>query len=322
MTHPSSAASITPASVLPVPAPAACRLDELGVIRARGDDAASFLQGQLTQDVAGLAPGTSRLAGYCSAKGRLMATFVVLRAAADDYLLVCSADLLVPTLKRLSMFVMRAKCKLSDATAESACLGIVGPPDWAATALGAVGAGTVLADGTAIRLPDAEGHARALWLAPTGTPAPVPAALEPAAWAWLEVRSAVPRIVAGTVEAFVPQMVNLEAVGGVNFQKGCYPGQEIVARSQYRGTLKRRAFPAVGDAAAAPGDEVFDPAEPDQPVGQVVLAADWPAAGSQAHAALVEVKLSHATPGTILRLRTADGPALRLEPLPYELPAQ
>jgi hypothetical protein len=147
-------------------------------------------------------------------------------------------------------------------------------------------------------------------------------ALPPAAWAWLEVRAAVPRIVARTVEAFVPQMVNLEAVGGVNFQKGCYPGQEIVARSQYRGTLKRRAFPAVADAAAAPGDEVFDPAEPDQPAGQVVLAASWPEAGSHAHVALVEMKLSHAAPGTVLRLRAADGPALRLEPLPYELPSQ
>ena len=103
------------------------------------------------------------------------------------------------------------------------------------------------------------------------TPPPLPA-LDAAAWRWLEVRSGVPRIVAATAEQFVPQMVNLELVGGVNFQKGCYPGQEVVARSQYRGTLKRRAFAVGGAAAMQPGQEIFHGADPGQPAGMVVLA--------------------------------------------------
>ncbi len=252
---------------LPAAGPAACRLPGLGVIRARGDDAASFLQGQLTQDVVGLPVGQWRLAGWCSPKGRLLASFATWRVAPDEFVLVCSADLLPPTLKRLSMFVLRAKCKLADASAELAVWGIAMPGAGAEGALGAQGDATALAGGVALRLADATpgpvgaagdsqagGLARALWLAPPEAPAPVTDALDPQAWDWLEVRSAVPRIVARTADAFVPQMINFEAVGGVHFQKGCYPGQEVVARSQYRGTLKRRAMPAVLEAAAAPGD--------------------------------------------------------------------
>ena len=100
------------------PLSGAVRLTDWGVIRAQGADAASFLHGQLTQDMNSLREGTARLAGFCSAKGRLQASFVVWRADADTLLLACSADLLAPTLKRLSMFVLRAKCKLSDASAE------------------------------------------------------------------------------------------------------------------------------------------------------------------------------------------------------------
>lgn len=308
-------------AALPFDAPATCALPELGVIRAVGDDAASFLQGQLTQDVAGLAPGAVRLAGYCSPKGRLLASFVVRRVAADEFLMVCSADLLAATLKRLSMFVLRARCKLTDATATHRCWGIAGPIAWAETAVGAPGAGLATEGRTLLRLPDAAGLARVLCVAPPDADAPVAEPLAPAAWAWLEVRAAVPRIVARTADAFVPQMVNLEVVGGVSFQKGCYPGQEIVARSQYRGTIKRRAMPAVVDASAAPGDEVFDEADAGQPAGQVVLAADWPEAAGHAHVALVELKLASVESGATLRLRTADGPLLRLEALPYALPA-
>ena len=104
-------------------------LQHLGVIRARGADAASFLQGQLTNDVITLGPERARLAGFCSAKGRLQASFWVVRPMPDELLLICSADLLAPTLKRLSMFVLRAKCKLDDASAELPLLGVVGSAD-------------------------------------------------------------------------------------------------------------------------------------------------------------------------------------------------
>jgi folate-binding protein YgfZ len=309
-------------------APAAVRLSDWGVIRARGEDAASFLHGQLTQDTQSLPSGEARLAGYCSPKGRLLASFVLWRAAPDEILLACSADLLAPTLKRLSMFVLRAKCKLTDASAEVALWGVALPKAAGGMppAVSGLDVPTGLlevraTDGTAaIRLADSGGCARVLWAAPADAAPPVAAGPKPA-WDWLEVQSAVPRIVARTSDAFVPQMVNLEIVGGVNFKKGCYPGQEIVARSQYRGTVKRRMFLAEAAAPAEAGAEVFAADDPSQPAGQVVLAASIEGPGGVRHAALVEAKRAQADLGE-LRLGQADGPVLRLQPLPYELPAE
>src|SRR5580765_5462143 len=147
----------------------ACRIDDWGVIRARGADAAKFLQGQLTNDVLTLGPGRARLAGFCSAKGRLQASFVIWKAADDEFLLACSASVLAPTLKRLSMFVLRAQCKLSDASAEVLLWGLAGTA--ASARLGdAMTWETREHDAaTLIRLPDAEGTARALLAAPPGT---------------------------------------------------------------------------------------------------------------------------------------------------------
>ncbi|MBL8342018.1 MAG: folate-binding protein YgfZ [Rubrivivax sp.] len=299
----------------------ALRLHDWGVIRASGTDAATFLQGQLTNDVVGLGSGTARLAGYCSAKGRLLATFVVWRDAAGDLLLGCSADVLAPTLKRLSMFVLRAKCRLSDASAEVPLWGLAGAAAEGLPAWGSLRQPWCAAPsdegGQLIRLPDAvvEGQAlpRVLRSGAAGTDAgPV---LDDDAWRWLEVHSGTARITAATVEQFVPQMVNLEAVGGVSFQKGCYPGQEVVARSQYRGTLKRRAYLVRSDEPLQAGQEVFDENDPDQPAGRVVLGAGH--AGS--FAGLVELKIAAADAGA-LHAGRADGPKVRLAALPYELP--
>ncbi len=315
-------------------APVAVRLADWGVIRAKGEDAGSFLNGQLTQEALKLPAGEARLAGYCSPKGRLLASFVMWRAAADEILLACSADVLAPTLKRLSMFVMRAKCKLSDASGELALWGVA-LPGLAPAIPGAVSgeaipaapyATSTIAGGTAVRLADAAGATRLLWAAPADATPPWAPTSQPDVWNWLEVQSGVPRVVAGTVEAFVPQMVNLELVGGVNFQKGCYPGQEIVARSQYRGTLKRRMVLAdvegPGEAAPAAGAEVFAATDPSQPAGQVVLAARLPhPEGGARHALLVEVKRALADEGA-LHLGAADGPLLRLRELPYDVPAE
>ena len=288
-----------------------CRLDDWGVIRAAGDDAKTFLHGQLTQDVLKLDDAQARLAGYCSPKGRLLASFVMWQRGPAEVLLACSADLLAPTLKRLSMFVLRAKCKLTDASAELPVHGLVGDVA-AAAAPGAAWSRT----GDAIRLPDAAGTPRALWV---GADPPAAPALDAAAWRWLEVQSGIPRIVAATVEQFVPQMVNLELVGGVNFQKGCYPGQEIVARSQYRGTLKRRAYLFESDAAAMPGQELFADSDPGQPAGLVAFAAPAPD-GSGRFGVLAETKIALASGP--LHLGAADGPLLVPASLPYALPAE
>jgi tRNA-modifying protein YgfZ len=286
------------------------RLTDWGVIRAQGPEAASFLQGQLTQDMLHIGADEARLAGYCSAKGRLLATFVVWREAPDELLLACSADLLPATLKRLSMFVLRAKCKLSDASADVSLYGVLGehwaPAPWKAAAA---------AGGRAIRLPDVQGVSRHLLALPADATTPALPAIDMSEWLASEVASAVPRVVAATAEQFVPQMVNLELAGGVNFQKGCYPGQEIVARSQYRGTLKRRAqLFAVADAAQ-PGQEIFHAGDPEQPAGMVVLAAAKPGL------VLAEVKLA-ALDGGSLHLGSAQGPVLERLPMPYDVPRE
>lgn len=293
------------------PAPAlngALALPDWGVIRASGEDARSFLHGQLTQDIKGLKPGVARPAGYCSAKGRLLASFIVWADEAGDILLACSADVLPATLKRLSMFVMRAKCKLSDASAALPLYGLAGgavrPSEpWAAQAVGST---------WVIRLPDGAGVARALCV---GAPDANAAELSADDWRWLEVQGAQPRIVAATQERFVPQMVNLEVVGGVDFGKGCYPGQEVVARSQYRGSLKRRSYVMDADASLQPGQEVFDASAADQPAGMVVLAGSR---GGAHHAALVELKI--AALDADLRAGSASGPRLKPAAQPYALP--
>jgi tRNA-modifying protein YgfZ len=319
--------ALAPAALAPASTAAlqgAVRLTDWGVIRAQGAEAASFLQGQLTSDVVGLAPGQATLAGYCSVKGRLLASFIIWSPAPDEYLLACSADLLAPTLKRLSMFVLRAKCKLSDASAEVALWGLAGQV--AAEWLGErqpEAPWAVHATSTSeqvIHLPDVAGLPRSLLAQPAAAPAPALPTLLPASWQWLEAASGVVRIVAATADKFVPQMVNFEVVGGVNFKKGCYPGQEVVARSQYRGTLKRRAMllalPAAEPTMGA-GQEVFHDTDPGQPAGLVALAGHGPGG---AQLGLVEVKLALAQGPGAFHLGAADGPALTLQPLPYPLP--
>jgi tRNA-modifying protein YgfZ len=289
-----------------------CRLTDWGVMRASGEEAAKFLHGQLTQDVEHLPAGSVRLAGYCSAKGRLLATLLVWRDADGSLLLACSADVLAATLKRLSMFVLRAKCKLVDASADLPIWGVVGSgpelPVWGCQ---------TSPEGTWLRLPDA-GVKRHLFV---GAARPGGPELPADTWRWFEARSGVARVVAATTEQFVPQMVNLELVGGVNFQKGCYPGQEIVARSQYRGTLKRRSYVLQSPVPAAPGQEVFHSTDAEQPAGMVVLAGSLILSEhASAHTALVELKIAALDAGS-LHLGAANGPLLQLGTLPYELPS-
>ena len=295
-------------------------LSHLGVIRARGEDAATFLQGQLTQDVVLMKQGEARLAAFCNAKGRMLASFQVLKTAPDELLLVTSADTLPATLKRLSMFVLRAKLKLSDATGDYAVWGQLGEtPDLiAASADGAGAEAQNDAEKPAhrIALPAAGGVARTLWLAPAGSALPAGVApLTEADWLLAEVLAGVARITPPVVEAFVPQMLNYESVGGVNFNKGCYPGQEVVARSQFRGAIKRRAYVGWVDGAAQAGQEVFSAADPDQPVGQIAQAA----AADGAAAVIAVLQVAEVAAGAALHVGSAIGPALTGLAIPYPL---
>jgi len=303
-------------------------LSHLGVIRAVGPDAAHFLHGQLTQDFVLLGTTEARLAALCTAKGRMIASFIGIRPEPDQVLLVCNRDILAATLKRLSMYVLRAKVKLSDATEEVALFGLAGSAlaangvDAAAApgrrlavpAKASEGAGEP-ADASVVSLYPADGVPRALWIAPPGAPQPTGDTLDPALWQWSDVRSGIAMLSTPVLDAFVPQMLNYESVGGVNFKKGCYPGQEVVARSQFRGTLKRRAYVVTADAPVEAGQEVFAAADAEQPVGTVVQAAQAP----DGHwAALVSMQIAAMEAGG-LRAGSATGPALTVEPLPYEL---
>ncbi len=289
-------------------------LTHLGVIRIIGEDAAKFIHGQLTQDFSLLGLNEARLAAFCSAKGRMQASFIGFKRSADEILLVCSRDILAPTLKRLSMFVMRAKAKLSDASNEYLVYGLAGnATQTIATHARTTWAKADLGTASLVNLYPADGTPRQLWIAPKEATPPSGQSLALDTWLWGEVRSAVATISAPVVEAFVPQMVNYESVGGVNFKKGCYPGQEVVARSQFRGTLKRRAFVVHADAPMAAGDEVF--ASGEQPVATVVQAAAAPWGGFDA---IVSVQLSAISAEPMHLLHTA-GPALTLLALPYAL---
>ena len=313
---------MTPGSSLPQISGIA-ELTHLGVMRAVGDDAAAFLQGQLTQDVAQLDLTQARLAAFCNAKGRMQASFVVFKRGPNEVLMVCSRDILAATLKRLSMFVLRAKAKLSDASDEFALYGVAG--DAIESIAGHAYSACTKADfgdANMVFLRPGAGEPRAIWCAPAGSPAPQAPMISLATWHWLEVRSGVAMITQPIFEAFVPQMLNYESVGGVSFKKGCYPGQEIVARSQFRGTLKRRAYLVHSEEALAVGNEVFHHGEDGQPCGLVAAAAPRPSGGFDA---IVSMQTSAAADAAEhndearLRLGSVAGAALHLLPLPYAL---
>ena len=220
------------------------RLTRYGLLSVTGADARAFLHAQLTNDVEHLAPDRWVLAGWCSAKGRLLATFLVVPAP-EGFLLQLARDLAEPVAKRLGMFVLRAKVKIADESERLAQFGLwdtdlTGPDvSWRGNL------GTVRV-----------GERRFLQLAPAGE-ATEPANADEVQWTLAEIRAGRPLITRATQDQFVPQMVNFETIGGVDFQKGCYPGQEIVARAQYRGQVKRRMVHARAPAGVslAPGQE-------------------------------------------------------------------
>ncbi|XVJ69971.1 MAG: folate-binding protein YgfZ [Rhizobacter sp.] len=303
-----------------------CPLTHWGVIRAIGVDAASFLHGQLTNDIQNLALGQARQAGYCSAKGRLLATFIVWRESQEELLLVCDRSVLASTLKRLSMFVLRAKCKLSDATEDRPLWGMWGRLDSTDAAAGNAMTPWSVDDGSdanapasVVRLTDVEQHWRVLWV---GRNASAAAALKSNAelteWQRLQISSGLPMIEERTAEHFVPQMINYELIDGVNFQKGCYPGQEVVARSQYRATAKRRMFLFETSGSATAGTEVFHSADPDQPAGLVVNAVKQ---ADGRTLLLAEVKLTALAQGS-LHLLSSTGAVLEQCALPYPIPIE
>lgn len=296
-------------------------LPHMGVIRVQGADAASFLQGQLTQDVALLGSERAPLAAYCNAKGRMQASFIVVKRSAEEVLLVCARDSVAPMVKRLSLFVLRAKAKLSDATADYRMVGLTGSAVDALQAQAQPWSRRDEGDATVVFLYPGAGVSRACWLAPSGQTPPMGPPVSLDYWHWLSVRSGLAMVGQACFEAFVPQMLNYESVGGVSFKKGCYPGQEVVARSQFRGTIKRRAYLVHASAALGVGQEVFQSHEPEQACGLVAAAAPCP--DGQGYDAIVSMQTGAAqaegAAQASLRVGDAHGPVLSLLPLPYPL---
>jgi folate-binding protein YgfZ len=303
-----------------------------GLILAEGPDAGTFLQGQLTNDVLLLPEGQARFAGYCSAKGRLLGSFVVLKISKEKYLMVCHQDLLQAMVKRLSMFVMRAKLKISDASALYEIRGLLGE-----TALLACPALKEAAPWQArqegenyfVKLHNAFNAGievqRLIWLGLKGETSSdaflnhaYPNITEEA-WQLAEVLSGISMVQTATAEAFVPQMLNYESVDGVSFKKGCYPGQEVVARSQFRGTLKRRAFIASCTAPMLVGQEVFSSDDAEQACGMVSSAGSYEPPEGQAPQWWGIVSLQISATEHALHLGQAGGPNLTLQALPYPL---
>ncbi len=288
-----------------------------GLIRASGEDAANFLHNLLTNDISHLAPGTARHAGLCTAKGRMIASFLIWREG-DDFLLQLSADILPGILKKLSMYVLRSKVKLADISAERALIGVIGPGIDALVGAQPPMTCTAFEGGMAIRL-DAD---RCLLAVPAAAAVSITAkfaaqasAADLGAWRLGEIEHGIPRIVAATQEAFVPQMVNYETdtVGGVSFKKGCYPGQEVVARTHYLGKVKRRMFRVRLAAEFPPGTDVFTPEAGEQHCGAVVLTAPVPTGGFES---LLVVQSSGAQADAV-HVGKPDGPKAQLLPLPY-----
>jgi folate-binding protein YgfZ len=302
---------------------------ELGMIEIAGTDAGDFLHNQLSSDVEGLAPWQAQTSVYCSPKGRVLANFFLWREP-ERLCALLSADLAASIRKRLSMFVLRSKVTLTDAAGDLVLLGVSGPAaapvltETLGTAPGApmstakTQSATILNLGSGrflLVLPAQE--AQTVW---TALAAKLTSVGEPA-WRWLDIRSGIPWITAATQDQFVPQMANLELTGAVNFQKGCYPGQEIVARTQYLGKLKRRMFlcHAEVDTPPAAGTGVYSTTLGDQASGMVVNASAAPESGCDM-LAVMQVEAVESADHSSPRLGAIDGPPLSILELPYRFP--
>lgn len=295
-------------------------LVHLAPIRFAGDDAVAFLQGQLSSDVKQVNAAHAQLSSYSTPKGRMLASFLLLQDS-DGLTMLPSADLRDALHKRLSMFIMRSRVKAT--TPDLALFGLAGvqADSLIQSCFGALPEGdfsVLQADGSAVvRVPHLgyviscpADRAPALWQQLAGTATPV----GPSVWQWREIRAGIVRIQQATQELFVPQMANFDLIGAVSFTKGCYPGQEIVARTQYLGKVKKRAYLAhiEGTASVEAGQSLFAADFGEQATGQVANVACAPEGGFDA---LVIVHNSSVDAG--VHLVSPTGPALTFEPLPY-----
>ena len=302
-----------------------CKLTQSGVLRFDGADAQAFLQGQLTNDVAALTPTRSQYAGYCSPKGRLLASFLLWLHDGAYHMLLPLA-LCEPVRKRLSMYVLRSKVKVTDVSDDHVLFGLAGGGAAArVTSLTGAAPDTVhhavhQPDISAIMLPEARylvaaspvqaaGVEAALATTVTASPATL--------WDALDIAAGIPSVFAATQEQFVPQTVNFDLIGAVSFNKGCYPGQEIVARAHYLGKVKQRMVRAriTASEPPVPGDKLYTAAFGDQASGMIVAAVTADSGHFDVLAVVQTGSLDEAT----VHWQSPVGPALQIAPLPYAI---
>jgi tRNA-modifying protein YgfZ len=303
-----------------------CDLSQFGTIRVYGEEAQGFLQNLLSSDVKAVTPAMGQLSSFNTAKGRALATFLIWQSD-TAYFLQLPRELVAAIQKKLSMYVLRSKVKVEDASDSIVCLGISGANAAAllqqsVTALPQNQFDVVEhAEASLIRLGADRFQvnttlesASALWKKLSADARPVGSPC----WDWLNIRAGIPAVLPQTQEAFVPQMANLDLIGAVNFKKGCYPGQEIVARMHYLGKNKRRMYLAhvISEVAPQPGDEVFSAEMEGQSCGVVVNAQAAPGGGYDL-LAVVQIASHDAFP---VHLGALTGARLDFQPLPYPLP--
>lgn len=308
-----------------------CDLSQFGTLRVSGEEAQPFLQNLLSNDIREVSLARAQLSSLNSPKGRMLSTMLIWREG-NDYLLQLPRVLCEPIRKQLSIYVLRAKVKISDASDEIISLGLSGPaareilskrfgelPQLPLGCIGIEQGGVMKINDTRLQINTTAQHATMLWQTLSQRAQPVGSGC----WDWLNIRSGIPVILPQTQEQFVAQMVNFDLIGGVNFKKGCYPGQEIVARMQYLGKLKRRMYlahidtPAHLDSSDVPqaGDELFSADMEGQASGMTVNAAPAPGGG---YDVLAAVQISSRETQTVY-WKMLQGTALQFLPLPYSL---
>lgn len=304
-----------------------CELARLELIRFSGAEAQSFLHNQLTCDVTALAPGKSTYGSYCNPKGRMLATFLLWHTG-DAFFMQLPSALREPIQKQISKYILRAKVKATDDSSEWMLFGVAGDgsesvvrrvvgavPSALHSVAQAPGAMVIKLPGERYEIVAAKEKAQAVRESlASGTEKS-----NPDYWDWLDIHAGFPTILPATQEAFVPQMVNLDLIGGVSLTKGCYPGQEIVARMHYRGTLKQRMYLAniAGSDAPQPGDKLYSPGFGEQACGTIVNAARSPEGG---YDVLAVIQIASAEKGDV-RWKAPGGPALKFMQLPYSVSA-
>ncbi|MFO1436484.1 MAG: folate-binding protein [Gammaproteobacteria bacterium] len=297
----------------------------LAAMHVAGDDAAALLGGQLTADIKALSGTQSCIAAWCTPQGRALTIVRVLRHG-DGFLLLLPSELAEVTIKRLRMYVLRAKVTIEDASVNFACLGVSGQNALAALAADlplqtTAGARVSLDDLAIIRLPDA--RPRLLLVGPPSALAnlwsrmtTVARAAGAAAWDWLDITAALPQIFASTRERFVPLALNLDALGGISFNKGCYTGQEIIARMKYRGQLKQRMHIGRIENAnvPAPGTRLAV-RDAEMSAGEIVQSTVDTGGGTIFTATV----LTELVGTDRVHVESATGPRIQWLPLPYQL---